>query len=555
MRGNMLRFLYVYLCLLAYLPLHANAQMLNLQQSTEVNSPIWRQVNLNTPKTGEQVINAYLGTQNSLVSLSEMRGPAIAKIPLSTNTPTRWFILPNANYLDEGFAYWQDSEGIRLISDFSQGNLSQSAIIMHGQAFQLNLKANSQGVLWLYLNANHYAKPVSVAIIDEPTFIYQQFFVNSLSIMSITIMLTLACMALILYLKTGQNVALYCAGYIGLHGIGWAFAAGVFGVFYSFKSINSHYLGMYIFSFAISSASAFAYYLFNFHTVEKTRISQFLKYFSYAAFISGFINLVLPFHWVFYLAHTLAAIWVVLTLVLGFKMLSLNDFRAKYFLTGNIIYSLSLVVFILAHLNLIVTASAELWVLIALAIDCICILLSLSEWLKIKQNDYIDALEQSRIDPLTKVGNRLLLQEKLNTIGTFYLIVFIDCDGMKSINDQLGHASGDELLINVTKLIKKGLANLGDVYRTGGDEFICLCNADSLENLAVIESNTAKALNKVHIQLQQKWPESGLSFGIASSNECTDYKACFTLADERMYAVKYARKNSTSNSQQATQQT
>ena len=165
--------------------------------------------------------------------------------------------------------------------------------------------------------------------------------------------------------------------------------------------------------------------------------------------------------------------------------------------------------FILAHLNLIVTASAELWVLIALAIDCICILLSLSEWLKIKQNDYIDALEQSRIDPLTKVGNRLLLQEKLNTIGTFYLIVFIDCDGMKSINDQLGHASGDELLINVTKLIKKGLANLGDVYRTGGDEFICLCNADSLENLAVIESNTAKALNKVHIQLQQKWPESG----------------------------------------------
>ena len=132
---------------------------------------------------------------------------------------------------------------------------------------------------------------MSVTFLDEPTFIYQQFFINSLSIMSITIMLTLACMAFILYLKTGQNVALYCAGYIGLHGIGWAFAAGVFGVFYSFKSINSHYFGMYIFSFAISSASAFAYYLFNFHTVAKTRISQFLKYFSYHNYSLLFIFL------------------------------------------------------------------------------------------------------------------------------------------------------------------------------------------------------------------------------------------------------------------------
>ena len=551
----MLRLFSLYLCiLLTLLSFSTLAQSLNDEQIKKIGPAIWQQVNIKSPVLGEQIISAYQNKQSPLVSLSEMRGPAVAKIPLSTLNEERWFVLPQANYLDGGFAYWQDTQGIRLIADFSQGSLSQSAIIMHGQAFQLNLETNSQGVLWLYLNARHYAKPVSVTFLDEPTFIYQQFFINSLSIMSITIMLTLACMAFILYLKTGQNVALYCAGYIGLHGIGWAFAAGVFGVFYSFKSINSHYFGMYIFSFAISSASAFAYYLFNFHTVEKTRISQFLKYFSYVAFISGFINLVLPFHWVFYLAHTLAAIWVVLTLVLGFKMLSLNDFRAKYFLTGNIVYSLSLVVFILSHLNLFVTASAELWVLVALAIDCICILLSLSEWLKIKQNDYINALEQSRIDPLTKVGNRLLLQEKLNSIGHYYLIGFIDCDGMKSINDQLGHASGDKLLINVTELIKKELANLGDVYRTGGDEFICLCCASSLNELEKLADNTSKALNKAHIQLKQTWPQSGLSFGIASSSECTDYKACFTLADERMYAAKYARKNNTPTNHNTTQQ-
>ena len=66
--------------------------------------------------------------------------------------------------------------------------------------------------------------------------------------------------------------------------------------------------------------------------------------------------------------------------------------------------------------------------------------------------------------------------------------------------------------------------------------------------------NTSKALNKAHIQLKQTWQQSGLSFGIASSSECTDYKACFTLADERMYAAKYARKNNTPTNHNTTQQ-
>jgi uncharacterized membrane protein len=140
----------------------------------------------------------------------------------------------------------------------------------------------------------------------------------------------------------------------------------------------------------------------------------------------------MPFYLVFYIAHFLAAVWVMLSLTTGFAMLSLNDFRAKYFLFGNMLYSLSLVVFVAFHFDLINATSSEILVLLALAIDCVCIVLSLSEWLKLKQHKFSTLLHESRFDPLTQVGNRLLLNDELIKLAhSAYIIVFIDCDGIK----------------------------------------------------------------------------------------------------------------------------
>ncbi|XQF90351.1 GGDEF domain-containing protein [Pseudoalteromonas espejiana] len=92
-------------------------------------------------------------------------------------------------------------------------------------------------------------------------------------------------------------------------------------------------------------------------------------------------------------------------------------------------------------------------------------MLSLSEWLKLKQHEFVNILHQSRYDPLTKVGNRLLLNDHLLELSGSYIIVFIDCDGVKTINDQLGHAKGDEFLVSTAQLMQSALSNKGDVYR------------------------------------------------------------------------------------------
>ncbi len=78
-------------------------------------------------------------------------------------------------------------------------------------------------------------------------------------------------------------------------------------------------------------------------------------------------------------------------------------------------------------------------------------------------------------DPLTGLPNRRRLGEDLAG-GSPVAIGFclVDLDGFKAINDRLGHAVGDQLLVAAAARISSALAGVGTVYRVGGDEFAVL---------------------------------------------------------------------------------
>ncbi len=89
---------------------------------------------------------------------------------------------------------------------------------------------------------------------------------------------------------------------------------------------------------------------------------------------------------------------------------------------------------------------------------------------------------QALHDPLTGLPNRSLLQDRLRQAvkkkrrnkNNDYALIFIDLDRFKSVNDTLGHAVGDELLIRTASRILGSLRDVDTVSRFGGDEFVVL---------------------------------------------------------------------------------
>ncbi|MFT4257566.1 MAG: EAL domain-containing protein [Pseudoxanthomonas sp.] len=88
---------------------------------------------------------------------------------------------------------------------------------------------------------------------------------------------------------------------------------------------------------------------------------------------------------------------------------------------------------------------------------------------------------QARTDPLTGLMNRDAVLEELNTrLGDPTLaqvaVLYIDLDRFKTVNDLLGHSSGDELLVQAARRIVGAVGSEGRVARFGGDEFLVVCD-------------------------------------------------------------------------------
>ncbi len=430
-----------------------------------------------------------------------------------------------ANYLDQGWGYWQSTNGqVRRILDF--GQLSNKSILhLHRQSFPLILNAEESGTLWLYLEAKKFPKAVNFTLQPEYPFYIHVFRNNTLTLASITVMLTLGVFALFCYFQTKHPVTLACAGYVGLHGLGWFAASGAWGYLLPSQSWNPVYFGMVLFPFAVAFSCYYTRLLFGFpqHFI---RINLTFQAFSWLCVIIGFINVFAPFSLTFVMSHLIAAIWVPTMIVTGVLMVYQRNFVAKYYLIGGLCYGTALVYYIFAHFAPLPTQrSTEVIVVVALAIDCACILLSLTEWLRIQQHQHQKTYIQSRVDSLTGLGNRLDFNDaSKQLVHHSYCIVFIDCDGLKSINDTYGHDEGDRFLEYTSRMMREKFTDLGMVYRAGGDEFIWLLKVDKEKQVEALYSQIELRVTQVEEQIRSAdWPQSGLSFGSASSFECVNF--------------------------------
>src|SRR5262249_33466665 len=108
-----------------------------------------------------------------------------------------------------------------------------------------------------------------------------------------------------------------------------------------------------------------------------------------------------------------------------------------------------------------------------------CIARDLSE-----QKRYEATLSRQALhDALTSLPNRVLLMDRLGeTLARtrrhrrMCAVMYIDLDRFKTVNDKLGHAGGDQLLIAASHRIRETVRESDTLARVGGDEFVILCD-------------------------------------------------------------------------------
>lgn len=114
-----------------------------------------------------------------------------------------------------------------------------------------------------------------------------------------------------------------------------------------------------------------------------------------------------------------------------------------------------------------------------------------------------------------------------------------DVNELKGINDQFGHAMGDELLYRTVQFIKS-IYTHSPIFRVGGDEFLVLIQGEDYSNRFTLLEKTKPCNKKRNDQQERLWEQIAFAAGMSDYQPETDtsYQDIFLRADSTMYKNK-----------------
>ncbi|WP_295434652.1 EAL domain-containing protein [uncultured Thiodictyon sp.] len=155
-------------------------------------------------------------------------------------------------------------------------------------------------------------------------------------------------------------------------------------------------------------------------------------------------------------------------------------------------------------------------------------------------------------DALTGLPNRVLLADRLHQgmvqaqrYGRLFAVAFLDLDGFKAINDQHGHAAGDQLLIAAAAAMQQVLREGDTLARIGGDEFVAvlLDLADIQTSVPLLARLLAAAAQAVPVDGQVLRASASVGVTFYPQADDIDPEQLLRQADQAMYQAKLAGKN------------
>jgi diguanylate cyclase (GGDEF)-like protein len=148
-------------------------------------------------------------------------------------------------------------------------------------------------------------------------------------------------------------------------------------------------------------------------------------------------------------------------------------------------------------------------------------------------------------DYLTKLPNRKYIMQRINdevarlkrTAGDMVLIL-VDIDDFKKINDNYGHNSGDLVLQTIAKVLRTHIREQDVVARWGGDEFLLMLPDTDLSGGQIVAKKLQAAVGATTYHDQEEEVSVTVTFGVAAYNLQLDVDANIKRADDALYTGK-----------------
>lgn len=167
-------------------------------------------------------------------------------------------------------------------------------------------------------------------------------------------------------------------------------------------------------------------------------------------------------------------------------------------------------------------------------------------------SDLQEALSSMTIDPLTKVGNRKAFMDDMESViaagqskKLSLVLIIIDVDNFKYINDEHGHLAGDKILYFLAQTIKTLIRTADKIYRYGGEEFaVVLSRCDETQAYEIADKLRAKIEHSKLLYSGQSVYVT-ISVGVTIHQMGDTFDSILGRADKALFCAKKSNKNCT----------
>lgn len=154
----------------------------------------------------------------------------------------------------------------------------------------------------------------------------------------------------------------------------------------------------------------------------------------------------------------------------------------------------------------------------------------------------------SMMDALTQINNRQSFDKRIEELlsiheryKTLFSILMYDIDDFKMINDEYGHSVGDDVLVEMSNLVKSHIRESDYIFRVGGEEFVILLTELPVEEAKLVAEKIRKSIECELNTIKDK--KITISIGLSEVKQKDTKDSIYKRVDELMYESKHHGKN------------